>query len=267
MSFGDYDSRRGASGFEFETQGISLGVDRRFGTAFAFGAGLGYGRDVTDVGEHQSRSEADAWSTVLYASYHPGEHAYLDALLGYQWLSLDLRRHVTANGGQVQGVRDGRQWLASVTGGYQWQRERFGITTYARVDAARAQLDGYVEHGDPVQALAFQAQDIDTTTTSLGLRADYRSEFEWGSFSPQLRLEYQHDLDDDSVATMRYADLLDGPFYRADIDGFDRNRFVLGLGAGWLTERQLGVRLEYRSVLGNRGADEQSVMLQLEKQY
>ena len=92
---------------------------------------------------------------------------------------------------------------------------------------------------------------------------DYRREFAWGSFTPQFRVEYQHDLDADSVATMRYADLLDGPFYRTDVDGFDRNRFVLGLGAGWLTDRQLGLRLEYRSVLGDSGVDDQSLQLQV----
>lgn len=267
MSFGDYDARRGASGFEFETQGISFGVDRHFSPTLALGAGLGYGRDVSDVGDNGSRSEADAWSAAVYASYHPGEHVYLDALLGRQWLSLQLRRHVTANGAQVQGERDGHQWLASLTGGYQWQRDQLGMTTYARVDVARAQLDGYVEQGDPVQALAFEAQDVDSTTTSLGWRMDYRREFDWGSFTPQFRVEYQHDLDADSVATMRYADLLDGPFYRTDVDGFDRNRFVLGLGAGWFTDRQLGLRLEYRSVLGDSGVDDQSLLLQVEKQY
>src|SRR3546814_13994984 len=77
MRFGDYDPRRGASGFEFETSGLSIGADYRFGPAFALGAGFGYGRDVSDIGEHDSRSEAEAWSAAVYASYHPGEHVYL----------------------------------------------------------------------------------------------------------------------------------------------------------------------------------------------
>ncbi|MGH8085780.1 MAG: putative Ig domain-containing protein [Lysobacter sp.] len=267
MRFGDYDPRRGASGFEFETSGISLGADYRLGSDFALGAGLGYGRDVSDIGEHTSRSEADAWSAALYASYHPGEHFYLDGLLGHQWLSFQLRRHVTANGGQVRGERDGQQWFASLAAGYQWQRGQWGFAPYARVDTARATLDGYAEQGDPVLALAFAEQDIDTTTTGLGLRLDYLYEHDWGTFAPQLKLEYQHDVDADSVATMHYADLPMGPFYRAGIDGFDRDRFMLGLGAGWTTVRNLGVRLEYRSLLGNSGVDDQALMLQIEKQY
>src|SRR3546814_13497963 len=99
------------------------------------------------------------------------------------------------------------------------------------------ELDGYVEHGDALYALAFERQDIDTTTTSLGLRADYLYELAWGTFAPQLRLEYQHDLDADSVATMHYADLPLGPFYRADVDGFDRNRFAIEIGRASCRER------------------------------
>src|SRR3546814_17052136 len=75
------------------------------------------------------------------------------------------------------------------------------------LDHASAELDGYVEHGDALYALAFERQEIDTTTTSLGLRADYLYELAWGTFAPQLRLEYQHDLDADSVATLHYAAL------------------------------------------------------------
>src|SRR3546814_13609853 len=114
MRFGDYDPRRGASGFEFETSGLSIGADYRFGPAFALGAGFGYGRDVSDIGEHDSRSEAEAWSAAVYASYHPGEHVYLDGLFGYPRLSFDLRRHVTANGHPVRGTRDGRQGFDSL---------------------------------------------------------------------------------------------------------------------------------------------------------
>ena len=267
MRFGDYDPQRGASGFEFETSGMSIGGDYRFSPAFALGAGFGYGRDISDIGERDSRSKAEAWSTAVYASYHPGDHVYLDGLLGYQRLSLDLRRHVGANDATVAGDRDGHQWFVSLAAGYQWQREQLRLTPYARIDHASAELDGYVEHGDPLYALAFEQQDIDTTTTSLGLRMDYVHELDWGMFAPQLRLEYQHDLDADSVAVMRYADLPLGPWYRTAIDGFDRNRLEVGLGAAWQTRRQFGLRLEYLHRLGNSGVDDQSLRLQLEKQF
>ncbi|MFK3648920.1 putative Ig domain-containing protein [Lysobacter enzymogenes] len=265
---GNRDGRGGGSGgLDFKTSGISLGADYRVRRDFAFGGGIGYGRDDTDVGNRGSRSKGESYSAVLYASYHPGESFYLDGLLGYQWLSFDSRRYVTDTGGMVNGRRDGNQWFASVSTGLEYQREQVRITPYARLDVARATLDGYTETGDAQYVLKYRDQDIDTTTTSLGLRVDWRYPVRWGTFSPQLRLEYQHDFQDASYAIMSYADMVGGPFYRARLQGLDRNRFVFGLGAVLQTERDWALRLEYRGLFGSGNDDDNSFMINVEKKY
>ncbi len=265
---GNRDGRGGGSGgLDFKTSGISLGADYRVRRDFAFGGGIGYGRDDTDVGTRGSRSKGESYSAVLYASYHPGESFYLDGLLGYQWLSFDSRRYVTDTGGMVNGRRDGNQWFASVSTGLEYQREQVRITPYARLDVARATLDGYTESGDAQYVLKYRDQDVDTTTTSLGLRLDWRYPVRWGTFSPQVRLEYQHDFQDASYAIMSYADMVGGPFYRARLQGLDRNRFVFGLGAVLQTERDWALRLEYRGLFGSGNDDDNSFMINVEKKY
>ena len=268
INSGNRDGRGGGSaGIDFETTGISAGADYRLREDFALGGGIGYGRDDTEVGQRGSRSKANGYSAVLYASYHPGQSFYLDGLLGYQWLSFDSRRFVTDTGGMVNGSRDGTQWFASVSAGADYQRDRLRISPYARLDVARARLDGYTERGDAQYVLNYRDQDIDTTTTSLGLRMDYSYPVSWGTFAPQLRLEYQHDFQDDSFATMSYADMVGGPFYRARIDGLDRNRFVFGLGAILQGERDWALRFEYRGLFGSGNDDDNSFMINLEKKY
>ncbi|SDY91237.1 outer membrane autotransporter barrel domain-containing protein [Lysobacter sp. yr284] len=265
---GNRDGRGGGSGgLDFKTSGVSLGADYRVRRDFAFGGGVGYGRDDTDVGTRGSRSKGESYSAVLYASYHPGESFFLDGLLGYQWLSFDSRRFVTDTGGMVRGSRDGSQWFASVSTGLEYQRDKLRISPYARLDVARATLDGYTESGDAQYALNYRDLDVDTTTTSLGLRLDYRHPVRWGTFSPQLRLEYQHDFQDASYAIMSYADMVGGPFYRARLQGLDRNRFVFGLGAVLQTERDWALRLEYRGLFGSGNDDDNSFMINIEKKY
>ncbi|WP_168356317.1 putative Ig domain-containing protein [Lysobacter enzymogenes] len=265
---GNRDGRGGGSGgLDFKTSGVSLGADYRVRRDFAFGGGAGYGRDDTDVGTRGSRSKGESYSAVLYASYHPGESFFLDGLLGYQWLSFDSRRYVTDTGGMVRGSRDGSQWFASVSTGLEYQRDKLRISPYARLDVARATLDGYTESGDAQYALNYRDLDVDTTTTSVGLRLDYRHPVRWGTFSPQLRLEYQHDFQDASYAIMSYADMVGGPFYRARLQGMDRNRFVFGLGAVLQTERDWALRLEYRGLFGSGNDDDNSFMINIEKKY
>lgn len=264
---GNQDGRGGGAGADFETDGVSIGADYRINRAFVLGAGLGYGRDESDVGDNGSRVEGDAYAMVLYASYHPGDRYFLDALAGYQRLSYDLRRYVTASDGLVEGSRDGRQWFGSVSAGAQFQHDTWQLTPYARIDVSRASLDAYVEQGDPIYSLAYGEQDVDATTGNIGLRFESRHATTWGAFAPQVRLEYQHDFNGDSSATMQYADLLTGPVYRADLQGFDRNRFMLGLGAMFYLPRDFSLRAEYRGLFGNGGDKDNGVMLGLEKSY
>jgi outer membrane autotransporter protein len=262
---GNQDGRGGGSGADFESDGVSAGVDYRITPAFALGGGLGYGRDDSDVGDNGSRVEGNASTLALYASYHPGDTYFLDGLLGYQRLSYDLRRFVTSNGGFVQGSRDGTQRFASISTGAEIRRDAWQFTPYARLDLARATLDGYAEYGDPIYSLVYGDQDVDTTTGNLGMRFEFRRATAWGAFAPQLRLEYQHDFKADSSATMQYADLLTGPLYRADLDGFDRNRFMLGLGAMFYLPHGLSLRVEYRGLFGNSGDDDNGVMFNFGK--
>jgi outer membrane autotransporter protein len=264
---GNQDGRGGGARVDFETDGVSMGADRRFGPAFALGAGLGYGRDKSDVGDKGSRVEGDAYAAVLYASYHPGDRYFLDALAGYQRLSYDLRRHVTETDGFVYGTRDGDQWFGSVSAGAQFQHDTWQFTPYARLDMSQATLDAYVEQGDPVYSLAYGEQDVDATTGNLGLRVESRHAKPWGVFAPQARLEYQHDFNGDSSASMQYADLLTGPLYRAELVGFDRSRFMVGVGAMFYLARDFTLRAEYRGLFGNDGDRDNGLMLNFEKSY
>ncbi|WP_189644632.1 putative Ig domain-containing protein [Luteimonas gilva] len=267
VSRGDRDPRTGVSGFDFETSGVSAGGDYRLSPSFVLGGGVGYGRDDTDIGRSGTRSESNAYTVAMYASYHPGERFYLDALLGYQWLSFDNRRFVTDTGGLVRGERDGKQWLASLAAGMDYRSDRLTFSPYARLDLARARLDGYTEQGDPTHALAFQRQDVDTATANLGLRMDYRHDLSWGTFSPQLRLEFQHDFEDDGSATMRYADLPAGPLYRALVRSLDSNRTIFGLGFALQTEHDLRFRVEFRTLFDGDGETDNGFLLNIEKKY
>jgi large repetitive protein len=268
ITFGDNDLRTGSSDdLDFETSGISAGVDYRLSPTFAIGSGIGYGRDTTDVGDNGSRSKGEASSLAVYASYHPAPAFYLDGLLGYQWLSFDTRRYINATGGLVHGDRDGTQWFGSLAASYEHRDERLTIAPYLRLDMARATLDAFTEQGDPINALHYDEQDSDTTTGNLGLRIEFRRPVSWGLFSPLLRLEYQHDFEDPGLATLGYADMLTGPFYRTRLPGLERNRFMLGVGAILQTERDWMLRAEYRGLFGQDDQSEQSIMLNFEKQF
>jgi outer membrane autotransporter protein len=264
---GNQDGRNGDANIDFETDGISVGADYRLTDAFAFGGGVGYGRDESDIGDNGSRSEADALTLALYASYSPEDRWFVDMLLGYQSLDYALRRHVAAADSIVDGRRDGMQWFVSVSTGADFQRGNWQFTPYARVDLSQATLERYAETGDPAYALAYGALDVRTTTGNAGVRIDYRRETGWGAFSPQLRLEYQRDFKGNGTQTMQYADVQSGPLYRTALSDFDRSRLVLGMGLLFSTDSEWSFKLDYRGLIGSGDDRDHGLQFEIGKRY
>ncbi|WP_457322164.1 autotransporter outer membrane beta-barrel domain-containing protein, partial [Stenotrophomonas sp. P5_B8] len=257
---------RGSAGGDFNTDGVTLGSDLQVGEDLALGVGLGYGRDRTDVGENGSRSDGQAFTLAVYGSYSPGQHLFVDALLGHQLLDYDLRRYVTSDGSFVHARRDGSQWFGSLSVGADLVRGSWQFTPYARLDASRGTLDRYVEQGSDLFALRYGDQDVDTSTGNAGLRIETRKTAAWGAWTPQLRVEYQHDFSSSGTATMQYADLAGVPFYRTSLDGFDRNRWMLGAGVMFDFGRDWGLRVDYRGLVGSGEDRDHGVQISLDKQ-
>ncbi|QWT18978.1 autotransporter domain-containing protein [Bacillus sp. NP157] len=267
INFGKMQAGSSDNGIDFTTSGVSMGIDRAFGSNFAAGLGVGYGHDRSDVGQHDSRSSVDAYNAVLYGSYHPADSVYVDGLLGYQWLDYDARRYVTDNGNTVHGNRDGKQWFGSLSVGYQHQAQGMLLTPYGRLDVARAQLEGYTESGDDVYALAYRGQTVKTATGTLGLLVQWTAKRDYGTWSPQLRAEFGHDMQGSSRATMRYADTLSGPLYQATLMDQSRNHTMLGVGVALQTLKGWLLRMEYQNYLDNTSKDNQSILLGVEKKF
>ncbi|RDS81425.1 putative Ig domain-containing protein [Dyella psychrodurans] len=267
VNFGSRDTTATASGFDFTTAGISVGVDRRISSSFAMGVGVGYGHDDTDVGHNGSRSTADSYNVAWYGSFSPSESTFIDGLVSYQWLSFDARRYVTADGNMVNGSRDGHQVFASLAAGYEYRNEQWLISPYGRIDDASARLDRYTEQGDAIYALSYGNEMVRTTTASLGVRMNYLIKEDYGTVMPQLRLEYGHDFQGSSQATMTYADLLAGPIYRAQVDPLTQNHFTIGIGVNWQLVHQWLLRLEYQNQINAGDQNDQSVLINVQKKF
>lgn len=254
-----------AAGTDFETDGLTVGTDYRLSDAFVVGAGVGYGKDRSDVGQLGSRSDGQAYTLAVYGSYSPGQRLFVDMLVGHQLLDYTLRRHVTADGSFVHGRRDGQQWFGSLSVGADFGTAAWQLTPYARLDASDGELDAYGEQGSSLFGLVYGVQDVRASTGNAGLRMAWQNTRAWGGWRPSLQVEYQHDFSGSGSATLQYADLLDVPFYRTTLDGFERNRWMLGAGVQFDFRRHWGLRVDYRGLVGSDDRDH-GVQISLDKQ-
>lgn len=264
---GDRDGDAGTAGLDFETSGLSAGADYRFSERFAIGGGVGYGRDRTDVGGNGSRADARAQNGMGYASFHPSLPWFFDMVGGYQRITFQLRRFVAETGDVIDSPRDGTQKFSSWSSGYEHKGEAWTFSSYARMDVSQATLDAYSEPGDPLHALSFDEQAIQTRTSTLGVRGRFKRAIRWGTLEPKFRVEFQRDFHDQSGAAIGYSDLPAGPVHVLPGGELDRNRMVLELGTVLKTTRGYVIRLEYRGVQGGLNDHDNSLVFSFQDDH
>ncbi|WP_216361192.1 putative Ig domain-containing protein [Caulobacter mirabilis] len=249
-TFGRTDDGRDREGFKFSTDGLTIGVDRRLSEKLVLGVGVGWATDTSKIGDHGTRSEADAWSLSVYGSFQPVEKAYVDLVLGYGKLDFDSKRYVTANGQFAYGQRDGDQWFGAVTAGWDYRHPHgLKLSPYGRIEASRSTLGAFTETGGGAFALAYEEQTTNTVTGAIGLRGEYALKTRFGRAIPSFRIEYAYDLQGSGSQQIRYADWLDGKVYSLDASPLDRNRMLYGLGLDLLRKSGARFGLDYEGML------------------
>lgn len=229
VSFGSADPTMQRSSIDFNTSGVSAGVDYRFSRSFIAGLGIGYGRDWTKIGDRGTRSDAEAYNVAAYGSYRPFRNIFIDGLAGYGVVRFDSQRFVVDDAALVYGQRSGHQWFGSLTAAYQYRDGGLMLSPYARINATWVTLDAFTETGGFGGALAYSAQSAEFYTAVLGLRGKYTFRTDWGSIAPRFRVEYNHDFSGASTIFLQYADLI-GPTYSLTLTPANRDRATFGVG-------------------------------------
>ncbi|MBD9402357.1 autotransporter domain-containing protein [Comamonas sp. CMM02] len=219
-------------GLRFTTSGVTMGMDYLLSKEWTVGMGIGFAYDRTKIGSEGSRNHSKGVSTALYGSWNPAPAYFVDGVLGYSRMSFDTRRWVADAGEFAQGERDGSQWFAALSAGYEWRTEEWMLSPYGRLQFARSSLDAYTETGAGWHALRFDKQNITNTSASLGLRGEISHDTRWGTLLPFGRLELQHDFDHQSNMRLGYADLAgSSQSYSISSTALGRNRVQLGFGS------------------------------------
>lgn len=242
----------------FTSQGLTLGVDMKLADGLIAGVAVGYGEDRTRLGDDESRSNSEAVSGVVYASWAGQGAFYLDGMLGRVGLDFESRRQTAGLGGApaaiASGERSGSLTFATAAVGRQVRGSGFLGDVYARLDARALRLDAFTETGAGLAALSWDELDQDGLASTLGASASWVvAPAAGGRFEPHVRLEWSHQFVSPAEQTLRYADWTASPDYLLPTDGWSRDVLRLGLGAEWFVSDSLRLRLGYRGAVGDGG--------------
>ncbi|WP_230405429.1 putative Ig domain-containing protein [Plesiomonas shigelloides] len=265
INFGS-DKPENSRDTDFTTTGLSIGADYKFSDSLIAGFGIGYGSDKSTIGNHDSRSDGEAFNTAIYASFNPAPQIFIDGIIGYSKLQFDSRRYNSIEPSQnlIYGSRDGDQWFGSLTNSYELRYDSLTLSPYGRFSFSRSNLDAFQENGNSVYNLRYDKQTHNTSTLYLGLKTQYDVPTEFGYIQPNLRVEWGHNLNNQGQARIGYKDIGTSP-YLLDMDSQKDNFVNLELGAGISVESWM-LNIGYKTTFGQADSD-QSVYLDIQTKF
>lgn len=245
ISFGDKDDTGREPGFDFDTTGITAGIDYRISNEVVVGGAIGYGSTESDFNDGVSNMEMDGYHLTGYGTYYRTDNFYMDGLIKLGWNNYDTSRRINFPGDPLQkaeGDTDSFEYSFSFTGGYEVNRDALTLGGYGRIGYTKVEIDGYSESASNPGVPGFGSvlrladQDVDSLTTTLGGEISYAISTSKAVFMPQLRLEWEHEFNDDERAID--AQFIHDPSsttFGVLTDEADTDYFNVGLGFSVIT--------------------------------
>jgi outer membrane autotransporter protein len=259
ISVGDRDDRGKEVGFDFDSWGLTSGVDYRFNNGLVLGGAVGYSAYEADLNQDGGTLDSESWTTQVYGTYDLTQNLYLDATVSISQMDFDQVRVIDLSGAR-DGVRpralafgstEADQWATSLSINYRrafangWQVTPYGQFRYAETD-----IDGFTEQSTSIFALRYPDQSFTSQLLSAGVRVSKPFTLERGVLVPfaDFAYEYENDIDGYTLQTnLVVAPSIFGP--EVEISDPDRTFARLNLGSSFVFRNGSQFFLSYSILL------------------
>ena len=258
ISSGDqsFDGTSGQVGVDFESRGLTAGVDYRFSTSLVVGAAIGYANFDSDV-TGDSELDTTGYTITGYGSWYPRDSFYLDGRISIGQVEMDQARRVrfTLNGQTTdvvaRGSADADQLSLAFGAGYHLNRGAWNFTPNASLRYTNSDVDGFTERGAGDFALTYDSTSTDSLLVSAGLQMSRAFSLSRGVVTPQLSLSWNfEDRGDELAVTGRFASTNGNQAFRFVSPETDSNYGALGLGLVFVGANGVQAYVNYRTVFG-----------------
>jgi uncharacterized protein with beta-barrel porin domain len=169
ITTGDYEYGDATDeGFDFDTQGITAGIDYRLNNKAVIGVAIGYSDFDSEVNTGDI-VESKAMTFSAYGSFNLTDNFYVDARASFGNPDFDQQRSVdfTLQSNQtnqiVSGETEGSQKSIIITSGYQFNKNGWQFTPSVSAEFYESDIDAFVETGAADFNVGFSEQNFKTT--------------------------------------------------------------------------------------------------------
>ncbi|MDH3377405.1 MAG: autotransporter domain-containing protein [Gammaproteobacteria bacterium] len=254
IGFGDKDTTEREAGFDFDTQGITFGVDYLLSPDTVLGGALGLGSSDADFDFDGGIVETDSFVASVYGSFYVPESMFLDAVISLGDNDYETKRNIRFPGvnTQTQGTTGGDIFAFSVNAGMEKViGETLLVSPRLRLEFVNVSIDAYEETGGSGLALAIDEQSVDSATLAIGAEVSRDFNQPWGAFIPSAHIELENQLKDDArELNVRFLEAPDVPFI-VPTDEPDKNYFNIGFGFTATIGDNIGAYVSVETVLAH----------------
>ena len=225
------DDTSKAKGFDADSNGVALGIEKFINKDVKVGAGYAYTN--TDIDGFMRSTDVDTHTAILYGEYKPSNW-YVNGIATYGWADYSEDKNVADVG--VKADYDVETFGLQAMTGYDMNVNGLGITPEAGLRYVHIKQDAYKDSADQ----RISANDSDILTGVIGAKVSKNFELSNGmNIKPEARIAATYDLFNDDVNSV--VTLANGSAYAVEGEALDR--FGMEFGAGVTAEVNSQVEL------------------------
>ena len=225
------DDTSKAKGFDADSNGVALGIEKFVNKDVKVGAGYAYTN--TDIDGFMRSTNVDTHTAIVYGEYKPSNW-YVNGIATYGWSDYSEDKNVAGVG--VKADYDVETFGLQAMTGYDMNVNGLGITPEAGLRYVHIKQDAYKDSADQ----RVSANNSDILTGVIGAKVSKNFELSNGmNIKPEARIAATYDLFNDDVNSV--VTLANGSAYAVEGEALDR--FGMEFGAGVTAELNSQVEL------------------------
>lgn len=201
IGFGDQTSTANAAGFDFNTQGITAGVDYRLRDNAYLGAAVGFAGVDVDFDNRGGKMDIESWNLSLFGTYFHEDKFYVDGLLNYGRTDYDSTRNIRFSDAQgdvdrtARGSTKGTQRSLSLASGYDFNYGAWTVGPHVGTDLVVSEVSTLRETGAGAFDMIVGSQSSRSWTLNAGGHASYAWNMKWGVLIPHVSADFVREFE------------------------------------------------------------------------
>jgi len=247
----EQDSQNGIAGFDSDFDGFGIGYSAQI---IDVRLGLSYNTSDAQISNNQLGNidtDIESDQVVLFGDYQTGDW-FFGGALSYSDLEYDFDRFSDLDGlGAVSASTNGSLFDASFNLGYNLKGTLAGFTPIASISYSTLEIDSFNEFGG-VSLSNVSYDDVDRFRSELGVLFNGYSKTGNWTVSPNVKLSWKHDFEDDETALSANVG---GVTFNQVGNELESDVLNVGVGVSFINDTGWNIRLDYQ---GEFASDEDS---------